>query len=1144
MIASQSPFSPICAHFRRLTLFLVILAVCLGAGFPHSAQSTDNIGIYWDTDYTRDATAVTSFPDILTGYLVLKDPSVQFGVIAWELCAEVDGPAQFLGWDLAGNAINAASVPCFAVGIGPGPLRSDRDVLLATFQIMVTEPLPVTLSVGPISQPSVPDQMSFVPYNSGDLLPMTTLSGQPEVAWVNDDVPHLVVDPSTLHFDDSPVGLETVQSLTVSNFSGVPGDLDIALAANGCDIFSLPGISGPVTLQSGESISIPVACTPLTEDPFSCTLILGGGANDVQLIGNGRVYTIAWEAPTEVDFGSVSTGLSTNLPVVIRNTGDFEFSIEPIIPPSCAEFGIVNGGTPATLQPGEQRTINVNFHPTVLGTFSCFLDLGDVVPPVNLVGIGREPNLNWTITPASLDFGPIGVGAAQELTVTINNTGEGAFLVSPVIPDSCSVFTITGGAAPLSVDPGATHTVTVRFSPLEEGVDYPCSLDLGNVLPDVPLSGSGQVSIIDWRAPTSHDFGAVGVGQIANFTFTVSNIGNTGFQVDPDLADNSQGFWLTSGTSTFLNPGQVMNLTVRYQPPTAGLHFGVLDLGSTVPAVQLQGEGIPRPAGWTIVPSPLDFGTLLIGSSLNKTVIITNTGGTILDLDVSLVRLDLGFSITSGAGVRQLGPGAVHVVGVQYQPDVEGFVETNLNLGPEIGSIRVKGTAVASSSVCTIQPDSLEFGPLNVGSSQYKTFTVTNNGIQSLIVSPVSDSPVFIINGSTQRLDPGQTAYHSVRFLPSRSGTFTGAISLGDAFCRDVILTGTATSQGGAGQNMVGIFFDPDFTVIEAQTFGPNEIVEGYLVLVEPSETSGVGAWELAVNIDGDAQWLNWALEGQHINVGTYDEFIVGIGGSPLPYAPSVKLATFQILIAQPYPSIVYLELSPIRNPSIPGHMVWAPWHDASMLMPLYPFTGERTVAGINWGSPVGIGNPAPRATLAGSEVALQWPVPENPGDGCHVYRRDETEAPIRLTNQPVSGFGSTLNFTDHPTGYAIGSILYYSYSVVIDGSEGPRSPETEIKLTGLPVVATRLLPNVPNPFNPLTEIRFELSKPQQARVAVYDVTGRLVKILADGHLEAGPHARIWQGRDSSGRQVPSGAYYVRLVADGRVDHHKMMLLK
>lgn len=1143
MYTTRHGFSPATARFNHLFLTLMIALLCVGAGFPGAARAEDNISIFWDADFTRDATTVNTFPGIVTGYLVLKDPSISYGVTGWELCASVEGPAQLIGWTLEGNAINVGTPPCFAVGIGPVPLRSDRDVLLATFQVMVNGPAPVALSVGLATQPSVPDQMSYVAYG-GDLIAMTTLSGQPEVAWINDEIPHFTVDPTALFFNDSPVGIETVQTLTVSNFSGVPGDLDITLATNGCDVFSLPGISGPVTIPSGGSIEIPVACNPLTEDSFSCTLILGGGANDVQMTGNGRIYTIAWDAPTEVDFGPVAAGLSSTLPVVIINTGDFEFSIDPVISAACSEFDIVSGGSPSTLQPGELRTIHVFFHPTVLGTFSCSLDLGNVVPAVDLVGSGRDPLLNGTITPAALDFGAIGVGSGLDLAVTINNTGEGAFEVAPVLPDSCSAFSITDGAVPFILHPGNTHTVTIQFSPLEEGVDYLCSLDLGYILADLPLSGSGLVAIVDWTAPTAHDFGPVGVGLSELWSLTVTNIGNTGFQVDPGIVDNTQGFWLETGVATFLNPGQSIYLLVRYNPLAEGLHSGVLDLGSTVTAVQLQGEGTPRPAAWFISPNLLDFGTVLIGSSPSKTVTINNTGGTILDLDISLVRLDLGFTITSGTGIHQLGVDGVHEIEVLYQPDVEGFVETNMNLGPEIGTMRVKGSAIASSSICTIQPESLVFGPIRVGDSQFKTFTVTNNGIQPLIVSPVSDSSAFISSGGAYRLDPGQTAYYSVRFEPPGPGTFSGTISLGDEFCNDLTMTGTATIETQPGQNLVGIFFDNDASLIEAQTFGPNEIVEGYLFLLEPSETSGVGAWELSVDIDGDAQWLNWTLEGTHINVGTYNDFIVGIGVEPLPYSSAVKLATFQILVANPYPSIVYLELGPTQRPSIPDQMVWAPWHDASMLMPMYPFTGQRVVAGINWGSPVGVENPAPRATLNGGEVALQWPIPDNPGDGCHVYRRDKTGAPVRLTNQPVSGFGASLNFTDHPAGYAAGSILYYSYSVVIDGAEGPRSPETEIKLTGIPQVATRLLPNVPNPFNPLTEIRFELSRPQQARVAIYDVTGRLVKILADGHLEAGPHTRVWQGRDSGGRKVPSGAYYVRLVADGRIDHHKMMLLK
>jgi len=50
--------------------------------------------------------------------------------------------------------------------------------------------------------------------------------------------------------------------------------------------------------------------------------------------------------------------------------------------------------------------------------------------------------------------------------------------------------------------------------------------------------------------------------------------------------------------------------------------------------------------------------------------------------------------------------------------------------------------------------------------------------------------------------------------------------------------------------------------------------------------------------------------------------------------------------------------------------------------------------------------------------------------------------------------------------------------------------------------------------------------------------------VLANEHLRAGPHARIWQGHDARGRQVSSGAYYVRLEVGGQVEHQKIMLLK
>jgi flagellar hook assembly protein FlgD len=57
-------------------------------------------------------------------------------------------------------------------------------------------------------------------------------------------------------------------------------------------------------------------------------------------------------------------------------------------------------------------------------------------------------------------------------------------------------------------------------------------------------------------------------------------------------------------------------------------------------------------------------------------------------------------------------------------------------------------------------------------------------------------------------------------------------------------------------------------------------------------------------------------------------------------------------------------------------------------------------------------------------------------------------------------------------------------------------------------------------------------------------VTGRLVRTLVNEQAAAGENGVTWQGRDDGGRRVSSGAYYVRLVTDGQVDHRKIMMLK
>lgn len=88
------------------------------------------------------------------------------------------------------------------------------------------------------------------------------------------------------------------------------------------------------------------------------------------------------------------------------------------------------------------------------------------------------------------------------------------------------------------------------------------------------------------------------------------------------------------------------------------------------------------------------------------------------------------------------------------------------------------------------------------------------------------------------------------------------------------------------------------------------------------------------------------------------------------------------------------------------------------------------------------------------------------------------------------------------------------------------------------------LSPNFPNPFNPETEISFALPMAASVTLRIYDILGREVATLVDGSKESGYHTVTCDGRDSGGREVPSGIYFYHLVSGQFSDTKRMVLLK
>ncbi|MBN2413181.1 VWA domain-containing protein [candidate division KSB1 bacterium] len=90
---------------------------------------------------------------------------------------------------------------------------------------------------------------------------------------------------------------------------------------------------------------------------------------------------------------------------------------------------------------------------------------------------------------------------------------------------------------------------------------------------------------------------------------------------------------------------------------------------------------------------------------------------------------------------------------------------------------------------------------------------------------------------------------------------------------------------------------------------------------------------------------------------------------------------------------------------------------------------------------------------------------------------------------------------------------------------------------------------NYPNPFNPVTTISFSLPENGYVLIKIYDITGRLVKVLIANQLSGGVHQFAWDGSDSNGQPVAAGIYiyqveFTNMKGETFIRTKKMSLVK
>ena len=118
-------------------------------------------------------------------------------------------------------------------------------------------------------------------------------------------------------------------------------------------------------------------------------------------------------------------------------------------------------------------------------------------------------------------------------------------------------------------------------------------------------------------------------------------------------------------------------------------------------------------------------------------------------------------------------------------------------------------------------------------------------------------------------------------------------------------------------------------------------------------------------------------------------------------------------------------------------------------------------------------------------------------------------------------------------------------HDLVLD-SITPKDIYFEINLSDIKAIPVdfALQQNFPNPFNPSTEIRFDLPEADFVNLSVYNMMGQKIKTLTSENMTPGYHSIIWNGTNDSGSRVATGMYFYSINTSQFQSIKKMLFLK
>ncbi|WP_162991480.1 choice-of-anchor D domain-containing protein [Halostella salina] len=560
--------------------------------------------------------------------------------------------------------------------------------------------------------------------------------------------------------------------------SGIGDGIPFQTDANGTlqpftltDDFDLPGVS-LADAEPGNGIELAGNVTLGAEPPLNSTTYAPAADVVNDTVTGPSNYTLTLNrtpvSPGEVTFPGTATDSTATETVTVTNDGVVPLAVDGTTIEGSSAYTIVDGGE-FTIEPGESRTVTVEFAPASTGTAEGTLVFENVDP----------------------SFGP-------PLTVALTGDGE---------QESGGGGGGVGGGGDDSADDDTDEPTDTTDEPTDDD-----TADDGNVTDDGNTTDGNTTDTneTDTGTPSisadqsSVDFGTTTVGNATAASVTVTNTGNATGTVT-SVGTGGDAAFVTSAGSRTLDPGGSTSVRVRFDPSAPGTFDGQLVVNTDGPGgdtVGLTGtaEGVPAVA---VEPTSIEFGNVRTGTEVRATVVVRNTGTGPLSVSETAEGDSGAFTLAEGTPDTLAASESARAT-VAFSADdageYDGAVAFDTN-DTDRGTVSVSATATAVESDLGVEPGSLSFNDTVVGNATTLSVTVSNTGNASANLTGVDvagddgDAFAVVSGGGSGSLSAGESRTVTVEFAPGATGAKTAQLGIGTATGEDlnVPLSGTAT---------------------------------------------------------------------------------------------------------------------------------------------------------------------------------------------------------------------------------------------------------------------------------------------------------------------------------------------------------------